>query len=170
MSKSPKVWDEVSVQEFLYSSLAKNAQSRRRLSDKLRQRGVETELAERVLDQFEELGLIDDAQLAADLAASLQRQYLLVNQALLQKICARGIPRALAETAVSDLMQEVDQEALALQLAEKLYRRNNGSANRAADPDNAAEQKAVNQKIGRTLIAKGYSFDIVQNVLASLGP
>jgi len=71
--------------------LTQRARSRAELADKLAKRGVPEDAAGRVLDRFAEVGLIDDAALAAHLAGAQHRERGLARRAVAAKLRQRGL-------------------------------------------------------------------------------
>jgi regulatory protein len=71
--------------------LDQRARSRAELADALRRRGVPDEAATRVLDRFVEVGLIDDAALAAGFAAAQHEERGLARRAVALKLRRRGL-------------------------------------------------------------------------------
>jgi regulatory protein len=71
--------------------LTQRARSRAELAAALRKRGVPDEPAGRVLDRFTEVGLIDDAALAAGLAGAEHQERGLARRAVAVKLRRRGL-------------------------------------------------------------------------------
>jgi regulatory protein len=71
--------------------LTPRARSRAELAESLRKRGVPDDAAGRVLDRFVEVGLIDDAALAAALADAQHQERGLARRAVAAKLRQRGL-------------------------------------------------------------------------------
>ncbi len=71
--------------------LDQRARSRAELAAALAKRGVPDEAATRVLDRYAEVGLIDDAALAAGLAEAQHRERGLARRAVAAKLRQRGL-------------------------------------------------------------------------------
>ena len=94
--------------------------SRRQLADALERRGVPSDVAERVLDRFIEVGLLDDAEYARLVVHSQHVDRGLSGRALRFELRKRGIDGELAEAAIGNLTDDdVEARARAL-LARKL--------------------------------------------------
>jgi len=94
--------------------------SRRQLADAFERRGVPSDVAERVLDRFIEVGLLDDAEYARLVVHSQHVDRGLSGRALRFALRKRGIDGELAEAAVSELSaDDVEGTARAL-VARKL--------------------------------------------------
>jgi regulatory protein len=94
--------------------------SRRQLADAFERRGVPSDVAERVLDRFVEVGLLDDAEYARLVVHSQHVDRGLSGRALRFALRKRGIDGELAEAAVSELSaDDVEGTARAL-VARKL--------------------------------------------------
>lgn len=87
--------------------LAQRARSRAELADTLRRRGVPDDAAGRVLDRFVEVGLIDDAALAAGFAAAQHEERGLAPRAVAVKLRRRGLAEV-ADAAVAGI--DADKE------------------------------------------------------------
>lgn len=81
--------------------------TRQQLADAMARRDVPEEVAERVLDRFTEVGLIDDAEYARMFVRSRQESRGLARRALAVELRRKGVD---AETA-AEVLAEVDPEA-----------------------------------------------------------
>lgn len=95
--------------------LAQRACSRRELVQALRRRGIPDEAATTVLQRLTEVGLIDDASLAEQLALAQHRERGLAARAVAQRLRQRGLPDAAVETAL-DSIDRASEREVALQL------------------------------------------------------
>lgn len=122
--------------------------SRHQLGERLARRGVEPDVAERVLDRFEEVGLLDDAAYARMLVSSRRSSRGLAPRALALELRRAGIDDEIAATALADLAEEqVESDD---EIAERLVRRRLRSM-RGIDDD-----VAVRRLVGM-LARKGYA-------------
>lgn len=92
---------------IVLTKLAARARSRRELADALDQRQVPPEVAQRVLDRFGEVGLVDDAAFAKSWVESRQASRGLSRRALTVELRRKGIE---AE-ALADSLAGIDDEA-----------------------------------------------------------
>jgi regulatory protein len=90
--------------------------SRARLAEAMAKRGVEPAVTQRVLDRFEEVGLVDDQALADMLVRTRHSERGLVGRALAVELARYGIDRDCAAAAMEQISLE-DQQAKAEQLA-----------------------------------------------------
>ena len=95
--------------------LDQRARSRAELADALRRRGVPDDAATAVLDRFGEVGLIDDAALAAGFAAAQHRERGLARRAVAVKLRRRGLADE-AEAALASI-DAASERARARELA-----------------------------------------------------
>jgi regulatory protein len=100
--------------------LDQRARSRAELATALAKRGVPTDAATRVLDRYAEVGLIDDAALAAGLAEAQHRERGLARRAVAAKLRQRGLEGQI-ESAVAGIDADREQ-ARAHQLVERRRR------------------------------------------------
>jgi regulatory protein len=92
--------------------------TRQQLADLLATRGVPAEAAERVLDRFTEVGLIDDAAFARAWVSSRQAGRGLARRALSAELRAKGVEPEVAAEAVGEVDDE-DERAAARRLVER---------------------------------------------------
>jgi regulatory protein len=92
--------------------------TRQQLADLLATRGVPDEAAERVLDRFTEVGLIDDAAFARAWVSSRQAGRGLARRALSAELRAKGVEPEVAAEAVGEVDDE-DERAAARRLVER---------------------------------------------------
>lgn len=86
--------------------LDRRAYSRAELAGKLRERGIPDDAAERVLDRYVEVGLINDAALAAGLAGAQHRERGLARRAVAQKLRQRGL-----QDEIDDALVGIDADS-----------------------------------------------------------
>ena len=146
---------------ILLDQLAGRARSRKELADKLAQRNVPPELATRLLDRFEEVGLVDDSAFARAWVSDRQRSKGLAPRALAQELRRKGIDDEVVKEALDDVSAESQEEA-----ARTLVRRKLRSV-RGVD-DVVATRRLVS-----LLARKGYSatlaFRVVKDELGADG-
>ncbi|AKU19063.1 hypothetical protein VV02_17980 [Luteipulveratus mongoliensis] len=132
--------------------------SRRQLADKLRQKGCDDEVASRVLDRMEEVGLIDDGAYAQMLVRSQQTGRGLARGALRQELRRKGVDDDTVAATLEDINDE-DERERARALAEKKMRSMHG-----LDPTVQARRMAG------MLARKGYSsslsWAVIKEVIA----
>jgi regulatory protein len=94
---------------ILLDKLTGQPRTRAELADVLAERGIPGEVATKVLDRFDEVGLIDDAAFASAWVESRHRGRGLAKRALAQELRRRGVDDELAQDALAEL--DPDQEA-----------------------------------------------------------
>ncbi len=120
--RDPDADPEAVARQILLRSLSAQPRTRAELAIKLAQRNVPTPVAERVLDRFEEVGLVDDDAFARAWVESRHRGKGLSRRALAAELRRRGVADHTAATALDALDPEVE-----LQSARVLVRRKLGS-------------------------------------------
>lgn len=105
---------------ILLTMLTGAPRSRAQLAEKLAQREVPKDVAERVLDRFTEVGLIDDAAYAETVVRSARSGRGLGRRALVQELRRRGVGPEDAEEALSGVDEAAD-EATARALLERRW-------------------------------------------------
>lgn len=145
--------------------LTNSPKSRLQLARKLAERNVPDDVAEAVLDRFEEVKLVDDADFADMWVRSRSQSRKLAKGALRRELADKGID---AETAAGALEQlsDADEESAARELVQRKLRGAAGSGDRA-------ERDKTTRRLASMLARKGYqpsqAFRIVGEVLDAAG-
>ena len=111
VADGPDADPESVARKILLDALTGQARSRQELRDKLAKRDVPAELAERLLDRFTEVGLVDDGAFARSWVESRQRSRGLARRALAQELRRKGVDDDTARTALDDLDPADEEEA-----------------------------------------------------------
>jgi regulatory protein len=94
------------ARKILLDQLTGRARTRSELADKLAGRNVPDDVATRLLDRFEEVGLIDDAGFAREWVEQRQSGRGLARRALAQELRRKGIEDELAR----EVLDEIDPD------------------------------------------------------------
>jgi regulatory protein len=161
----PDADPESVARTILLDQLTGRARSRKELSDKLAAKGVPAELATRLLDRFEEVGLVDDTAFARTWVS--QRQSAagggkgLARRALAQELRRKGVSDQTTREVLDEL-DPADEDAAARELVRRKLR----TLSRVDD------QTATRRLVGM-LARKGYpsglAFSVVREELAAAG-
>lgn len=137
--------------------LTHRARSRAELTKALAKRGVPDDAAARVLDRFVEVGLIDDAALAAGLAQAQHHERGLARRAVAAKLRERGLGE---EVAVALTGIDIDDErARAAELVAKRLRSMTGLA-----PE--VQMRRLVGLLARKGYSSGLAYAVVREALA----
>lgn len=157
----PEPDQETVARKILLDQLTGRARTRKELADKLRQRGVPDEIAARLLDRFEEVGLIDDGAFARDWIEQRQSGRGLARRALAPELRRKGVDDEVAAGALSEVDRDAEEQA-----ARQVVRAKLGSVG-SLDRD-----KAVRRLVG-VLARKGHAgsvaFRVVKEELDAAG-
>jgi regulatory protein len=149
---------------IVYRQLTASPKSRLQLARKLAERNIPEHVAEAVLDKFQEVRLIDDAEFADMWVRSRSQSRKLAKGALRRELSEKGIDTETAAAALEQLT-DADEEAAARTLVERKLR----PGSNLSDP--AERDKAV-RRLASMLARKGYqpsqAFRIVNEVLSSI--
>ena len=141
--------------------LTSSAKSRLQLARKLAERNIPEGVAEAVLDRFEEVRLIDDAEFADMWVRSRSQSRKLAKGALRRELADKGIDADTAAAALEQL-SDADEEVAARLLVERKLRA-------GRDLSDRAERDKVTRRLASMLARKGYqpsqAFRIVGEVL-----
>ena len=127
------------ARKILLDQLTGQARSRSELAAKLARKQVPDEVAERMLDRFEEVGLVDDAAFARDWVQSRHASRGLARRALSVELRRKGVDAEVVAEAVADLDADDETEA-----ARELVRRKLplAAALRHRDPGASSDRDA----------------------------
>lgn len=112
---------ETRARNVLLHQLARSAKSTAQLSKILEQREIPSEIAQRVIERFTEVGLIDDGAYAETIVNSRRNYKGLAKSAIKRELNEKGLNQELIEQAISGISAEDDFES-AKQLATRRYR------------------------------------------------
>jgi regulatory protein len=111
---------EAVARKILLDQLTGRARSRSDLATKLAQRNVPDEIATRLLDRFEEVGLVDDAAFARGWVEQRQSGRGLARRALAQELRHKGIDDEVAREALDEIDPDDEVEAARTLVRRKL--------------------------------------------------
>ena len=141
--------------------LTNSPKSRLQLARKLAERNVPEDVAEAVLDRFEEVQLVDDAEFADMWVRRRSQSRKLAKGALRRELADKGIDPETAAGALDQLSDE-DEESAARELVQRKLRGLTGFEDRA-------ERDKATRRLASMLARKGYqpsqAFRIVGEVL-----
>ena len=152
-ARGPEADPESVARKILLDQLTGQARSRKELADKLAKKLVPEEIATRLLDRFEEVGLIDDAAFARLWIDSRQAGKSLARRALAHELRRKGIADEVARAALDEVDPE-DEETAAQALVAKRLR----SMSRL---DDATKTRRLVGMLAR----KGYSAGLAMSVV-----
>jgi len=116
----PPADPEAVARKILLDQLTGRARSRSDLATKLAQRNVPDEIATRLLDRFEEVGLVDDAAFARGWVEQRQSGRGLARRALAQELRHKGIGDEVAREALDEIDPDHEVEAARTLVRRKL--------------------------------------------------
>lgn len=137
--------------------------SRLQLARKLAEKNIPEDVAEAVLDRFEEVQLIDDAEFAQLWVRSRAQSRKLAKGALRRELADKGIAEHLAAAALAQLSDEDEEQAARMLVGRKLRA--------GVDLSDRSERDKTTRRLVSMLARKGYqpsqAFRIVGEVLDS---
>ena len=161
VAAGPDADPEQVARTILLDQLTGRARSRKELSDKLRSKDVPDDLATRLLDRFEEVGLVDDEAFARSWVAGRQSAKGLARRALAQELRRKGVDDEVAREALDELEPEQEEQA-----ARTLVRKKLRSLNRVDDV--TATRRLVGM-LARKGYGSGMAFAVVRDELSRAG-
>lgn len=157
----PEPDPESVARAILLRQLAAAPRSRHQLAEALARRGVDDALADRLLDRFTEVGLIDDAQYAAMLVRSRHTSRGLARRALAAELRRKGVGDEHAQAALGQVDDAAEEAA-----ARDLLRRRFGAAD-GLDPGVRARRAMA--MLGRKGYSSGLSARLVREMVDDRG-
>ena len=142
---------------FLY--LGRRQHSASELRIKLKQKGYETELINKVLDDLKNKNYLDDTEFAKMFVEEKIKLKLWGEQKLRSELIKRGIKSDIISDVLRSIISEGDQVNNALILASKKY---DTLKNRKLDKD------VIKKKLITFLNSRGYNFDVIKDVCDEL--
>ena len=109
MRAKPEEANARTVLATAYAILARSSHSRKQVSEKLERKGFSGELIENCLKRLEELGYLDDEQVARRWAQVMLRERFWGIMKAEQQLQQRGIERELARQVVEEAQREFPQ-------------------------------------------------------------
>ena len=154
----PEADHEAVARKILLDQLTGQARTRSELATKLAKKGVPSHVADRLLDRFEEVGLVDDAAFAREWVQSRQAGRGLARRALSAELRRKGVAQEVIAEAVE--VVEPDDE---LEAARQLVRRKLPSLQRF---DAVTKVRRLTGMLARKGYSSGVAFQVVREEIA----
>ncbi|NUS49485.1 MAG: regulatory protein RecX, partial [Nocardioidaceae bacterium] len=119
-AQDPEPDPESVARKILLDQLTGQARSRAELETRLARKGVPDEVAHRLLDRFEEVGLVDDEAFARAWVQSRQSGKGLARRALAQELRRKGVDDDTARVALDEVDPDDEVEAARTLVRRKL--------------------------------------------------
>lgn len=152
---------EVLAREIVLRRLTDAPRSRAELAESLARKHVPDEVAAQVLDRFEEVGLIDDAEFARQWVQSRQRAKGIAHRVLALELRRKGVDDDVARSALVEVDPEAERQA-----AHRLVQRKLRSM---AVLDTTTQVRRLTGMLARKGYAPQVAFEVVKVELASAG-
>jgi regulatory protein len=146
---------------ILLRKLTAAPRTRAQLADDLRRRDVPDDVAERALDRFVEVGLIDDAAFATSWVTSRASSRGLSRSALRQELRRRGVADETVAAAVEQIADE-DEMSAARALVHRRMRTSSAGAGLPAD----VRMRRLSGMLARKGYSSGVALQVVREALA----
>ncbi|MBF0723260.1 regulatory protein RecX [Sanguibacter inulinus] len=138
--------------------LTATAKSRHQLEERLLKAGEEPEIVTELLDRLENVGLLDDAQLAAMIVRTRFSERGQTRRAIAQELRRKGIDGEVAEEALAQV-DDADEAGAAVEVARKKLRQ-------TASLDRPVRIRRALGALGRKGYSSGVAMQAIQSVLA----
>lgn len=160
-SDEPDADPENVARAIALRKLAAAPQTRAQLDEAMARRGVPAEVRDRVLDRFDDVGLIDDAMFARMWVESRHAGRGLAKKALAHELRRRGVDSALVDEAVAELAPEQEETTARALVARRL------PSTRGLDA--ATRTRRLAAMLARKGYPAGLSFRVVREALEREG-
>ena len=141
------------AREIALRRLSLRPHSRAELVAQLASRDVPDEVIQELLERYEEVGLVDDAQFAAQWATTRQSNKLLSRTAVRRELQAKGVDRDTIEEATAGIDHDAELAA-ARTLAERKWRQ-----------VQSLPRDTAYRRLAGMLARKGYGSEVVSRVV-----
>ncbi len=141
------------ARKILLDQLSIKARTRHELEERLAKRNVPAEITQRLLDRFEEVGLVDDEAFARSWVEGRQRSRGLARTAIAMELRRKGVDDETARTVLAEVDPE-DEAATAGVLVRKKLRSMSG-----------LDGQVATRRLVGMLARKGYSPSVAYSVV-----
>jgi regulatory protein len=155
--RGPEADHEAIARKILLDQLTGQARSRAELATKLARKHVPDEVAEPLLDRFEEVGLVDDAAFAREWTQSRQTSRGLARRALGVELRRKGVAQDVIDDALEDVTDD-DERAAARRLVERKLRTISGL-------EEQVQVRRLVGMLGRKGYGPGVAYSVVREVM-----
>ncbi len=150
-----KEFDEyIYGKKIAFDYLAYRIRTAAEIRKKLKAKSISAEITEKILKHLTELNLIDDAEFAKQLISEKIKRKPAGKTFLKQKLFEKGISKEIAEKALEEAFENIDEKEVAMQCFLKYYPK--------VKP---LEKDKQRKKIFDTLARKGFDYDIINQVI-----
>jgi regulatory protein len=145
------------ARESAFRFLSIRARSRKELRARLKEKGFDNHVVNRVIDYLRERGYLDDASFAVQWARNLAVNRLFGNRRIEMSLREKGIPAELIGEAIAGAREEIsEKKAIGRLIAKK------GNGRNVTDPKEL-------RRLGRNLVGKGFPPGLVFEILKRAG-
>ena len=160
----PEPDHESVARKILLDQLTGQARSRHELAARLRKKDVPDDIATRLLDRFEEVGLIDDEAFARLWITDRQRSKGLASRALSQELRRKGVADEVAQEALAEVDTAAEEQRARELVDRKL---------RTMPADTPERRTTAARRLVGMLARRGYpggiAYRVVREALAAHG-
>lgn len=152
------------ARKYCINTLTRRGLSRAALIGRLKRKGYDEPVCERVADDLQRIGLLDEQAYAESVARSIVRARPAGRRLIEAKLRQRGVAPETIERAASEVLEPRDQRADALALARK----------RLASMPDSLDERAKSRRLYALLARRGFPPEVcsecVREALASADP
>jgi regulatory protein len=149
--------DHTAAMQAALRLLSIRARSEHELVERLRRRGFDAEVVDRVVQDLTNRGLVNDWAFASQRARTRVLNHQVGPRRLKEELRHKGMTKEIVETTVREIFQEVDEEEIARA----------GAAKRLKSLGHLSAPVAL-RRLAAYLLRQGFSPDTVQRVVTTL--
>jgi regulatory protein len=142
---------------YAINLLSYRARSQREIMTKMKEKGYDGSMIEKVLEKLQEYGYINDYQFSQQWVSDKQKSKKAGKNLLKQELFQKGIDRDVIQQVIDENVHPEEEYGRAYELAEKKMR-----------TLQKEDRKSKYRKLSGVLARKGYTFDIISKVLKEI--
>jgi Uncharacterized protein conserved in bacteria len=158
LSKIVKAEEQNKATNCAINQLSFRSRSINEIKNKLKEKGYDDELIENSIEFLSKYGYLNDYEFAKALVKDKQAFKKAGKKLLQQELYKKGIDKALAEQVISESVDDQAEYERAMEIAEKKFRTFGSNE----------DKNSKYRKLSSLLMRKGYSYDIISNVIKEL--
>jgi regulatory protein len=137
--------------------LSVRARSRKEIVDKLTQKGYDKDIVAQVTDDLEEVGLVNDSEFSRAWVKERLHIRPRGRRMLGQELWQKGIAKEVAEKAIQEAFEKVDEGQLAIELLKKRLSRYQG-----------LDKNKAKRRMTDFLLRRGFDWETVKEALTAI--
>lgn len=148
---------EQKAKNYVYYLLSIKARTKKEIVDKLKRKEYNIHIINALIDEFEELGLINDNKYALDFATDKLNLKKAGKSLIRRQLLLKGIDKETVDKTLEQIFEGVDEFKLAYELAKKRMK-----------TYGKIDKNKIAGRLQGLLIRRGYGFEVTTAVIKNL--